>query len=85
MPPSSQRGGLLPCPDGTNPISGGFEYDGIGEVYVSRREGSGWLAAARNYDPPGDPDATLTIYAHCTPLTIIEGSTSGQRLDSAFP
>jgi hypothetical protein len=84
VPANSERAGLLPCPDGTSPISGGFDYDGIGEVFTSRRQGTGWRAAARNYLTSG-PDATLTIYAHCAPVTILSGATSAQRLKSVSP
>jgi hypothetical protein len=84
VPPNTARAGLLSCPDGTSPISGGFDYDGIGEVFTSRRQGTGWRAAARNYLTSG-PDATLTIYAHCAPVTILSGATSAQRLKSTSP
>jgi Collagen triple helix repeat (20 copies) len=67
-------GGVLPCPAGTNPISGGFYFDGFGEVFLSRREGSGWQAVADNFSTT--VDSTLTIYAYCAAGVTIAGSTS---------
>jgi Collagen triple helix repeat (20 copies) len=57
VPPNTERAGLLPCPDGTSPISGGFDYDGIGEVFTSRREGNSWRHAddLRALRSPHDP------------------------------
>jgi hypothetical protein len=64
----------LPCPAGTNPISGGFYFDGFGEVFLSRREGSGWQAAADNFSTT--MNSTLTIYAYCAPgVTIATSAT----------
>lgn len=79
------QAGLLTCPDGTSPISGGFDYDGFGQVFTSRRQGNGWRAAAQSYEAPGGPAATLWIYADCAPVTILSGATSTQRLKSFSP
>jgi hypothetical protein len=74
VPRANVGGGVLPCPAGTNPISGGFYFDGFGGVFLSRREGSGWQAAAENFSTT--IDSTLTIYAYCAAGVTIAGSTS---------
>jgi hypothetical protein len=81
VPAGNVAGGVMPCPAGTNPISGGFYFDGFGEVFMSRREGSGWQAAAENFSTT--TDGTLTIYAYCASGVTIATSTSVVPLENA--
>jgi hypothetical protein len=80
VPAHGVEGGVLTCPDGTSPITGGFSFDGIeGEVFESRRSGNGWQVVADNVD--SSFAATLTIYAYCSPGVALAGSASGQSVD----
>jgi hypothetical protein len=77
--PGGVNGGILPCPDGTNPVTGGYFLNGFGGVYRSHREPSGWRVEAQNFD--GTNAATLTIYAYCAPGVLIARTSSRQSVD----
>jgi hypothetical protein len=72
-------GGTLPCPEGTSPISGGYDFpNSFGQTWVDRRDGDGWRVVAANFDT--DP-ATLTIYANCAPGVAYAEPAVTQRVE----
>lgn len=81
IPPNGINGGTLPCPAGSNPVSGGYEFP-TPSVYVDRRNGSGWLVVAQNLSTA---DANLTIYVNCAPGLTYSGSQAARVVEGVSP
>ena len=83
VPPDDVGGGVMPCPEGMNPVSGGFDFEGFGEVFISRRQANGWQAAAQNFSTT--ETSRLTVYVYCAPGIQFAGSAPAQRLQNVLP
>jgi hypothetical protein len=79
IPPGQRGDAFAACPDGQQPIAGGFEAASSGmpgsgvTVTGSRRSGSssrGWGVTAQNFNPTGT--GLLFAYVYCSPnVTLI--------------
>jgi hypothetical protein len=86
VPPNNVGGGVVRCPAGLNPVSGGYYFNGYGEVYLDRRLGDGWQVAALSFDTdPNSAPATLTIYAYCAPVAIQTAAATAVRQVEPIP
>jgi hypothetical protein len=73
--PAGQIGSALAaCPEGQQPITGGFESLSAGtgsgmRVDISRRSSGGWVVGARNLNPAGT--GRLIAYVYCSPSVTL--------------